>query len=76
MTKRLQIMLSEKATNKYLDYCGSQMEAEVNESVEPTFPILRIEMSLFENSVFIDNGNSWLELGESDIDLVGSTQNS
>lgn len=70
MQKQLQIKLTPEATKKYLELCGKQMEGEVNELVEPTFPTLKIEMSMFENEVFMELGNNWVELGDSAVDII------
>ena len=70
MPKQLQIMLTPEATKKYLELCEKQMKAETEEFIEPTFPYLKIEMSMFENEVFIDVGQSWLELGDSTVEVI------
>jgi hypothetical protein len=72
MAKQLQIKLTPEATQKYLKLCGEQMEAEVNEFVEPTFPLIKIEMSMFENEVFMEVGNEWVELGDSAVEIISS----
>lgn len=72
MQKQLQIKLTPEATQKYLELCGKQMEAEVNEFVEPTFPYLKIEMGMFENEVFMEVGNKWVELGDSAVEIISS----
>ena len=72
MPKQLQIKLTSEAIQKYLELCGKQMEAEVNELIEPTFPTLKIEMSMFENEVFMEVGNEWVELGDSAIEIISS----
>lgn len=71
MAKQLQIKLTPEATQKYLKLC-EQMDAEVNEFVEPAFPIIKIEMSMFENEVFMEVGNEWVELGDSAIEIISS----
>lgn len=66
MAQKLVITLSEEATAEYLSQAAEQTEAEVEASVEPSGPLLHIEIAsegLGASSVWLGS----VEIGEADV---------
>lgn len=73
MSEQLQITLTKAATKRYLELMSQQVEAEGNEDIEPTFPSLQIEMSMFGDTVLLQVGKDWIEVGEAKSDIIHSS---
>jgi hypothetical protein len=71
MSKKLQITLDEKATQKYLEWASAKLTAEVDGDCEPCGCSITIDIGgPYGSSVFGHTGDGRLDLGEAEVDLV------
>ena len=70
MAQRLHIILSEQATQRYLELARAKTEGEINEDCEPSGASIQIDIWHLENAVSMEVGSDWIDIGEADVDLV------
>ncbi|WP_113907615.1 hypothetical protein [Aliidiomarina celeris] len=70
MAQRLHIVLSEQATQRYLELASAKTEGEINEDCEPSGASIQIDIWHLENGVSMQRGNDWIDIGEASVDLI------
>ena len=72
MPKKLQIILTEEATKKYLDWASANVTAHLEEDMEPCGCSITIEIgnAMFGSTAYANVGGGLEELGDADVDFA------